>query len=92
MTQSSSRELTHYGPQNWWPAETEFEVIVGAVLTQNTNWSNVEKAIENLKKRGHLSLAGLYALSASELAQEIIPAGYYNIKAGRLRNLMDFIV
>ncbi len=83
--------LTHYGPQNWWPAETEFEVMVGAVLTQNTNWSNVERAIENLKKRGQLSMAGLCSLSVSELAREIRPAGYYNIKAGRLKNLMDFI-
>ena len=44
--------LDHYGPRNWWPADTELEVMVGAVLTQNTNWKNVEKAIENLKKKG----------------------------------------
>jgi endonuclease-3 related protein len=81
----------HFGPQNWWPAETELEMIVGAVLTQNTNWKNVEKAIENLKDKGLLSLEGLRSLSLTELAQKIRPSGYFNIKAKRLTNLIDFI-
>jgi endonuclease-3 related protein len=81
----------HFGPQNWWPAETELEMIVGAVLTQNTNWKNVEKAIENLKGKGLLSLEGLRSLAVTELAQEIRPAGYFNIKAKRLMNLIDFL-
>ncbi|MDY7036550.1 MAG: endonuclease III domain-containing protein [Thermodesulfobacteriota bacterium] len=84
--------LNHFGPQNWWPAENELEMMVGAVLTQNTNWKNVEKAIGNLKKRNLLSLKGLQSLSLTELAAEIRPAGYYNVKARRLKNLMDFIV
>ena len=82
----------HFGPQNWWPAETELEMIVGAVLTQNTNWKNVEKAIENLKGKGLLSLKGLRSLAVAGLAQEIRPAGYFNVKAKRLMNLIDFIV
>ena len=86
-----NRLLNHFGPQNWWPAETALEVMVGAVLTQNTNWKNVEKAIKNLKKRGLLSLDALHSLRVTELAQEIRPAGYFNIKAGRLKNLIDFI-
>jgi endonuclease-3 related protein len=84
--------MGHFGPQNWWPAETELEVMVGAVLTQNTNWSNVEKAIGNLKKRGVLTLEGLRVIAATELAEDIRPAGYYNVKAKRLKNLINFIV
>jgi len=84
--------LDHYGPRNWWPAETELEMMIGAVLTQNTNWKNVEKAIENLKKTNLISLKALCSVTISKLAQEIRPAGYYNIKAKRLKNLIDFIV
>ena len=82
----------HFGPQRWWPAETRLEVIVGTILTQNTNWANVEKAIKNLKERGFLSLKCLYSLDLSELANTIRPAGYFNIKAQRLRNLISFIM
>jgi endonuclease-3 related protein len=84
--------FNHFGPQSWWPAQTELEVMVGAVLTQNTNWRNVEKAIDNLKQRGILSLHGLHALSIPELAEQIRPAGYFNIKAKRLKNLIEFVV
>ena len=84
--------LAHFGPQNWWPAETALEMMVGAVLTQNTNWKNVEKAIENLKKLDLISIDTLYSLSVTALAQEIRPAGYFNIKAKRIKNLIDFIV
>jgi endonuclease-3 related protein len=84
--------LDHYGPRNWWPAETALEMMVGAILTQNTNWKNVEKAIENLKKKSLISLDALCSVSTAELAQEIRPAGYYNIKARRLKNLINFIV
>jgi endonuclease-3 related protein len=79
------------GPQNWWPAETELEMMVGAILTQNTNWNNVERAIENLRKRDLLSAAALRDIPVSVLAECIRPAGYYNIKAKRLKNLIDFI-
>jgi endonuclease-3 related protein len=81
----------HFGPQHWWPAQTELEVIVGAVLTQNTNWKNVEKALINLKEKDLLSIHHLHVLAVSELAQLIRPAGYYNIKAKRLKNLINFI-
>ncbi len=84
--------LDHFGPQDWWPAETELEVMVGAILTQNTNWTNVEKAIRNLKNRGLLSVKSLCSIPVTELARAIRPAGYYNIKANRLRNLIDFII
>jgi len=80
-----------FGPQHWWPAETPFEVMVGAVLTQNTNWKNVEKAIANLKQRELLSPEALHALPREELAELIRPAGYFNIKAKRLKNLIDFL-
>ena len=65
--------------------------MVGAVLTQNTNWKNVEKAIDNLKRQGLLNPENLHALPLSRLAEEIRPAGFYNIKAKRLRNLTTFI-
>lgn len=83
--------LDHFGPQNWWPAESALEVMVGAVLTQNTNWKNVEKAVKNLKDKGLLSVAAINATPGEELAQLIRPAGYYNIKTKRLKNLMNFI-
>ena len=83
--------LAHFGSQNWWPAETELEVIIGAILTQNTNWTNVEKAISNLKNKDLVSLDRLVSLSVEDLAKEIRPAGYYNIKAKRLKNLVNFI-
>jgi endonuclease-3 related protein len=84
--------FAHFGPQHWWPAETEMEVIVGAVLTQNTNWKNVEKAIENLKMKNLLSINALHCLPITDLAQEIRPAGYFNVKAKRLKNLINFLV
>lgn len=82
----------HYGPQHWWPAESPFEVLVGAVLTQNTSWKNVEKAIANLKNQELLSLTRLHELPEDRLALEIRPAGYYNLKARRLKNLLTFLV
>ncbi len=81
-----------FGAQHWWPGETQFEVIVGAVLVQNTAWRNVERAIENLRDAGLMEPAKLYALSESELAELIRPAGYYQVKARRLRNLLRLIV
>lgn len=81
----------HYGPLNWWPAGSSFEVAVGAVLTQNTSWKNVEKAIETLKRAGLLSFQGLLGLSEEELAGYIRSSGYYNLKARRLKNLLELI-
>jgi endonuclease-3 related protein len=80
-----------YGDQQWWPGETPFEVAVGAILTQNTAWANVEKAIANLERAALLEPAALARLSASEIAPLIKPAGYYNVKAGRLRAFLDFL-
>ena len=79
-----------YGPQGWWPANTPFEVIVGAILTQNTAWTNVEKAIHNLKKAGALSPRKLKDIDIRSLSRMIRPAGYYNIKAKRLKNFISF--
>jgi len=77
-----------FGAQHWWPGETPFEVAVGAVLTQNTAWRNVERAIANLKGAGCLELAPLPALPEARLAELLRPAGYFNVKARRLRNLL----
>ncbi len=74
-----------YGPQHWWPGETRFEVIVGAILTQSAAWANVEKAIANLKAAGALSPEGLACFSKGELARLIYPAGYFNAKARKLK-------
>lgn len=81
----------HFGPQGWWPGDSPFEVIVGAILTQNTNWQNVSKAIDNLRKAGALTAKRLYCLSESKLAELIRPSGYYNIKARRLKHFLDFL-
>lgn len=81
----------HFGPQDWWPGDSPFEIMVGAILTQNTNWSNVQKAIHNLKTEGLLSYRSLSQLTADEIAQFIRPAGYYNLKAQRLKNLLDML-
>lgn len=80
----------HFGPQHWWPAQTPFEVIVGAILTQNTNWSNVEKALVNLRKKKVLSAKVLYRLSHKNLSDLIRPAGYFNVKATRIKNFLDY--
>ncbi|MGV6816955.1 MAG: hypothetical protein ACWA44_06750 [Thiotrichales bacterium] len=74
-----------YGKQDWWPADSPFEVVIGAVLTQNTRWENVEKGIERLQKAQALSPAGLLQLSDQALIDAIRPTGYYNQKAKRLR-------
>ena len=86
-----NRLLDAYGPQQWWPAESAFEVIVGAVLTQNTSWKNVEKAIISLKKAGQLDLAGITALPQDDLAGLIKSSGFFNVKAHRLKNLCGWL-
>jgi endonuclease-3 related protein len=80
-----------YGPRHWWPGETSFEVMVGAILTQNTSWRNVEKAIQKLKAKRVLNPRGIYGLKRSQLASLIKSSGYYRIKADRLKSLMDFL-
>jgi endonuclease-3 related protein len=83
--------LDRFGPQHWWPGETQFEIITGAILTQNTSWANVEKAIANLKSAGLLRPEKLYYLDTSKLAELIRPAGYYNIKAKRLKSFLNWL-
>jgi endonuclease III related protein len=80
-----------FGPQGWWPGETPFEVMVGAILTQNTSWSNVAKAIANLKNSGLLTFETLSRCNSEEIASYIRSSGYYNLKARRLRNLLDLV-
>ncbi|MDD4880463.1 MAG: endonuclease III domain-containing protein [Gallionellaceae bacterium] len=83
--------LARHGPQHWWPGETPFEVMVGAVLTQNTAWSNVEKAIANLNRADALDCRAILSLADAELAELIRPAGYFNVKARRLKALCRFL-
>lgn len=83
--------LQALGPSHWWPGETPLEIAVGAVLTQNTNWKNVSRAIDNLKRADVLDVGALLALPVSELEEYIRPAGYFRLKAGRLRNLLMFL-
>ena len=80
-----------FGPQHWWPGETRFEIITGAILTQNTSWTNVEKAIKNLKAADRLTPEKLHRLNHQQLAELIRPAGYYNVKAKRLKNFSDWL-
>lgn len=77
--------LARYGPQGWWPADTPFEVMVGAILTQNTAWTNVEKAMQRLKSGGLLDARHIHALPAASLADILRPTGYFNLKAVRLQ-------
>lgn len=79
-----------YGPRHWWPGETSFEVMVGAILTQNTSWRNVEKAIQKLKGKGVLNPEGIYHLKRQQLASLIKSSGYYRVKADHLKSFMDF--
>jgi len=83
--------LKHFGPQKWWPADTEFEVIVGAILTQNANWKNVEKAIGNLRGNNLLEPEGIHRVGEKRLKALIRPAGYYNSKARKLKEFTDFL-
>lgn len=83
--------LEAYGPQHWWPGDSPFEIIVGAILTQNTNWTNVEKAILNLKKADLLSPLHFRNVNEGELAELIRPSGYFNIKAKRLKAFIEFL-
>lgn len=83
--------LAAFGPQYWWPGETPFEVMVGAVLTQNTAWTNVERAIANLKAADALACPAILDMPAPALAELIRPAGFFNVKSQRLRALCAFL-
>lgn len=85
------RLLGCFGPQGWWPAETEFEVIVGAILTQAAAWKNVESAISNLKVEGLLSPGSILEVDEGKLGEAIRPAGYFNAKARKLKAFICFL-
>ncbi len=91
LMQVYRRLYRHYGNLHWWPGETPLEISVGAILTQNTAWSNVEKAIRHLKENQVLSVGALGRLSLGQLAQLIKSAGYFNVKARRLKNFISFL-
>jgi len=86
------RLLVAHGPQHWWPGDSAFEIMVGAVLTQNTAWSNVEKAIANLKRAGALMPEAIAAAPHRRLAAWLRPSGYFNIKARRLRAFCEWFL
>jgi endonuclease-3 related protein len=81
--------FARYGPQHWWPADTTFEVMVGAILTQSAAWGNVEKAISNLKREGELTPVSLRQLPIDKLANLIYPSGYYKAKALKLKKFVE---
>ena len=83
--------FARWGEQHWWPAESRLEMMIGAVLTQNTAWTNVEKAIENFRQNGALTLEALQNCTTEQLAQWIRPAGYFNQKAQRLKELTEIL-
>lgn len=85
------RLFAAFGPQDWWPGDTPFEVMVGAILTQNTNWNNVEKAIDHLKRAGALTPKAVRDIPPGRLAELIRPSGFFNIKTRRLKNFVKFL-
>lgn len=84
--------LSHFGHRGWWPGDTKLEVCVGAILTQNTAWKNVEKAINNMKAQGLLSIEGIHQSPLNKIIEAIRPTGYYNQKAERLKIFVGYIV
>jgi endonuclease-3 related protein len=91
LTTAYEKMEHHFGKLHWWPGETAFEVAVGAILTQNTAWSNVERALERLKTAGLMDENRLYETSLPELIEAIRPAGFYNLKAKRLGAFLGFL-
>jgi endonuclease-3 related protein len=86
-----SKLYKSFGPQHWWPGDTPFEISVGAILTQNTNWTNVEKAIRNLKENKVLTAGRLHKLQTKKLASLIRSSGYFNVKAKRLKCYLSYL-
>ncbi|MFQ5850631.1 MAG: endonuclease III domain-containing protein [Candidatus Binatia bacterium] len=91
LLQIYRRLYRHYGDLHWWPGDSPLEITVGAILTQNTAWPNVEKAIQRLKDKGALSVEALSRLPHARLARLIKAAGYFNVKARRLKNFISFL-
>lgn len=92
LTEVCRRLEGEYGDLGWWPAETRFEILVGAVLVQNTAWSNAEQAIANLRARGWLDAQAILAVPPPELAEALRPSGYFNLKQRRLRALCEWFL
>jgi endonuclease-3 related protein len=86
------RLLSHFGPRDWWPAETRFEVMVGAILTQNTSWGNVEKAIINLKSGGLMEPGEIAKARIKTLEQAVFPSGFFRQKAVRLKDFSKYLL
>jgi endonuclease-3 related protein len=84
--------LTHFGSQHWWPADTAFEVMIGAVLTQQSRWFSVEESIRNLKMKGLLEPEALANAATEEVEESIKPSGFYHQKAARIQNLSRYLV
>jgi len=80
-----------FGPRNWWPGDSPFEIIIGAILTQNTSWKNVEKAISYIKDARKLSPQAMFSIEEKELEQLIKPSGFYKLKAKRIKSFMNFL-
>jgi len=87
-----SQLLNHFGHRNWWPGETKWEIVVGAILTQNVSWKNVVQAMENLKKAGVFPLEELYQRPVEEIAELIRSSRYYNMKAKKLKAIASHIM
>ncbi|MFQ5714502.1 MAG: endonuclease III domain-containing protein [Candidatus Scalinduaceae bacterium] len=85
------RLFKSFGKQHWWPGDTDFEIVIGAILTQNTNWGNVEKAIKNLKKAKVFTPRKLHEIDIKKLAELIRPSGYFNVKAKRLKHFIEWL-
>lgn len=92
LKQAYAMMFSHYGHLHWWPGETPFEVCVGAILTHNTSWKNVERAIHNLKQAHALDPKSMHEMRAGELARLIHPSGYHNVKARRLKAFLAVLV
>ena len=90
MSTIYNRLSSHFGPQRWWPAESEEEMMIGAILTQSVSWKNVEVSLIRLKKKGLLSLKALYEADISCIAECIRPSGYFNQKAKKLHILASY--
>ncbi|MBI3595864.1 MAG: endonuclease III domain-containing protein [Nitrospirae bacterium] len=86
------RLLKAYGPQHWWPADSRFEIMIGAILTQNTAWRNVERAVANIKREGLMTPRALHRVSMRQLAEMIRPSGYFRVKAGRIKAFVRFLI
>lgn len=82
---------SRFGPQRWWPADTPFEVVVGAILTQNTSWKNVERAIANLKNEDVLGPGGIYRIPEEQLETLLVPSGFFKVKTKRLKHFINFL-